>query len=316
MISINPPPSQPAIDAFNGASFAGVRSIGPLPRNDDIMRLLPASLALIAVLSLPAIATAGESVVTLDRGVAGTLNLPDGATRAPAVLMLHGFGSSRDEVGSMYAREAAALAKEGIASLRIDFRGFGKSDGDTGATTIDGQLADAKAAAAYLASQKGIDPQRLGVLGFSLGGGVATLLAGEEPDRFKSLVTWSSVGDFSKDMKGSIGAKAIATAETEGVVGLDLGWRTIVLKKGFFDSLETHKIEAAIATYPGAYLAIAGSKDFSAAYPEGFAKLAKGSTKEVWIVPEGDHIFGSLGDDQTMADSVIAKTAAWFKKTL
>lgn len=280
------------------------------------MRLLPASFALIALLSIPAAASAGESVVTLEGGIAGTLNLPDGATSAPAVLMLHGFGSSRDEVGAMYAREAEALAKEGIASLRIDFRGFGKSDGDTGATTIDGQLADAKVAAAYLAKQEGIDPKRLGVLGFSLGGGVATLLAADEPDRFRSLVTWSSVGDFAKDMKSSVGDKAVATADTEGVVGLDLGWRTIVLKKGFFDSLATHKIDAAIAKYPGAYLAIAGSKDFSAAYPEGFAKLAKGEAKEVWIVPEGDHIFGSLGDDQAMADSVIAKTAAWFKKTL
>lgn len=280
------------------------------------MRLLPASITLIALLSLPVAASAGESMVTLEGGIAGTLNLPDGASSAPAVLMLHGFGSSRDEVGSMYAREAEALAKAGIASLRIDFRGFGKSDGDTGATTIDGQLADAKVAAAYLAKQEGVDPKRLGVLGFSLGGGVATLLAAGEPDRFKSLVTWSSVGDFAKDMKSSIGDKAIATAEAEGVVGLDLGWRTIVLKKGFFDSLATHKIDAAIAAYPGAYLAVAGSKDFSAAYPESFAKLAKGTEKEVWIVPEGDHIFGSLGDDQAMADSVIEKTATWFKKTL
>lgn len=278
--------------------------------------LLPASLALIAVLSLPALAAAGESTVTLDGGVVGTLNLPEGAASAPAVLMLHGFGSSRDEVGGMYAREAAALAKDGIASLRIDFRGFGKSDGDTGATTIDGQLADAKAAAAFLAKQPGVDAKRLGILGFSLGGGVATLAAAGEGAPFRSLVTWSSVGDFARDMKGSIGEKAVATAEKEGVVGLDLGWRTIVLKKGFFDSLETPQIDAAIAAYPGAYLAIAGSKDFSAAYPEGFAKLAKGSPKEVWIVPDGDHIYGSLGDDQTMADSVINKTSEWFKKTL
>ncbi|MBN9059632.1 MAG: alpha/beta hydrolase, partial [Rhizobiales bacterium] len=64
-------------------------------------RRLPASLALLAVLALPAVASAAETVVTLDGGIAGTLNLPEGASRAPAVLMLHGFGSSRDEVGGM-----------------------------------------------------------------------------------------------------------------------------------------------------------------------------------------------------------------------
>jgi hypothetical protein len=34
------------------------------------------------------------------------------------------------------------------------------------------------------------------------------------------------------------------------------------------------------------------------------------------IIPEGDHIFGVLGTDQTMADSVITKTADWFAATL
>jgi len=50
----------------------------------------------------------------------------------PAVLLLHGFASSKDEVGNMYAREAKALAEKGIASLRIDFAGFGKKRGRPG----------------------------------------------------------------------------------------------------------------------------------------------------------------------------------------
>jgi hypothetical protein len=45
--------------------------------------------------------------------------------------MLHRFGSSKDEVGDTCAREAEALADKGIASLRISFRSFGKSEGDT-----------------------------------------------------------------------------------------------------------------------------------------------------------------------------------------
>ena len=80
---------------------------------------------LAALIALPALAD--ETLLTLDGGVAATLSMPDGAGPFPAVLMLHGFGSSRDEVGGMYAAEAAALASAGIASLRIDFRGFGQS---------------------------------------------------------------------------------------------------------------------------------------------------------------------------------------------
>ena len=273
--------------------------------------------ATVAVLALAAFpASAAETIVTLDGGIAATLNLPDGAASAPAVVMLHGFGSSRDEVGGMYARLAKALADKGVASLRIDFRGFGKSDGDTGATTVDLQLEDAKTALAYLGNAEGVDKSRIGVLGFSLGGGIAMLLAADQPSQLKALATWSSVGDFHKDFLEEMGQATFDKADKEGIVGLDLGWRTIVLKKSFFDSLSGHDLGAAIGAFPGAYLAIAGSKDFSAAYPAGFAKLAPGSVKEVVIVPEADHIYGVLGDDQSMADGVISKTAEWFAKTL
>lgn len=272
--------------------------------------------AVVAVFVLPLSAWAADIPMTLEGGISATLNMPDSTDPVPAVLLLHGFGSSKDEVGGMYARVATALAQKGIASLRIDFAGFGKSDGDTGSTTIDSQLAQAKAAFAVLKGTKGVDPDRMGVLGFSLGGGVATLLASGQPMEIKSLVTWSSVGDFQADMLAALGQKAFDRAKEDGVVGLDLGWRTIALKQAFFDSLGNYKLDDAISTYPGAYLTITGSKDFSAQYSDRFVGLAKNATKEAMIIPEGDHIFGVLGPDQTMADGVIKKTAEWFAATL
>jgi pimeloyl-ACP methyl ester carboxylesterase len=257
-----------------------------------------------------------KQVVTLENGVVGTLNRPAGVDGAPVVLMLHGFGSSRDEVGGMYARLADALAARGVGSLRIDFRGFGKSDGDTGSTTVGAQVEDAVAAYEYLAGLEWVDPARIGVIGFSLGGGVATVASAEHPEFFKSMVTWSSVGDMVPDFIDSLSQEAFDTAAAKGVVGLDLGWRTIVLKQGFFESLAQYDLAQLITQYPGAYLAVAGDQDFSAAYAPGFVDSAQADPKEVWIVPGGDHIFGVLTDDQTMADSVIERTAQWFAETL
>jgi alpha/beta superfamily hydrolase len=259
------------------------------------------------------------STVTLENGVVGTLQRPlgvDVTAQAPAVLMLHGFGSQKDEVGNMYSRLATALAERGVGSLRIDFRGFGKSDGDTGSTTIGGQVEDAEAAYTYLTGLNWVDPQQVGVIGFSLGGGVAAIAAGTHPDWFASLATWSSVGDMPADMVGSVGEEAFATAAEKGVVGLDLGWRTIVLKNEFFESLGQYDLPALIAQYPGAYLAVAGDQDFSAAYVEDFVAASPAAPKEAWIIPGGDHIFQVLTDDQTMAESVITRTADWFAETL
>jgi hypothetical protein len=100
-------------------------------------------------------ACAGERVLTLDNGVDATLTVPDGVTNAPAVLMLHGFGSQKNEVGDMYAREARTLADKGVASLRISFRGFGKGDRDTGSATIDQMVGDALWRATILPACRG-----------------------------------------------------------------------------------------------------------------------------------------------------------------
>ena len=210
--------------------------------------------------------TSIETILMLEGGIVATLSMPESAGSCPAVLMLHGFGSSRDEVGGMYRREAAVLAKMGVASLRIDFPGFGKSDGDSGATTVLGQLADSRATLAALMAMQGIDPDRVGLLGFSLGGGVAMLLAAEQPDKVKALVTWSSVGDFRADFFSALGRETFEQAAAMGIVGLDLGWRTIALRQGFFDSLNGHDLLAAISSYRGSYLSITGDLDTASAY--------------------------------------------------
>ena len=118
--------------------------------------------ATLAFALLASVSLAAETVVDLPSGVRGTLSVPDAGATGPAVVMLHGFGSSRDEVGGLFAQQAAALAAEGIASLRIDFRGYGESVGDMADTTLEGLVADAAEARAYLAGVDGVVEQLLG----------------------------------------------------------------------------------------------------------------------------------------------------------
>lgn len=260
--------------------------------------------------------SAEEQVVTLDNGVVGTLVLPSSDAPVPAVLMLHGFASQRNEVGDMYTRLAASLAERGIASLRIDFRGWGESAGDMADSTVGGQVEDTAAAYAYLRGVEGIDAARIGVIGFSLGGSVAVFAAGENPDAYQSMVLWSSSTGLYDTFVEELGQENFDTAAADGQVTIDLGFREVTLGSDFFTTLNAYDDEAEFARYSGAFMVVAGSEDRSADFLDWYREHAQGALRASFLVDGADHIYNVLTDDQTNSNLVIEKTAAWFAMTL
>ncbi len=256
-----------------------------------------------------------ETFVTLANGVRGTFVHPAASAPTPAVLMLHGFASQRDEVGGMFARLAAALAERGIASLRIDFRGWGESAGEMAESTVGGQVEDARAAYAFLRADPHVDAERVGLIGFSMGGTIACLLAGSAAEAPRSLVLWSSTEDLRGGLLAELGQTNAEIAARDGRVTVDLGWRSVTLGHAFFASLDEADITSAYAQYTGALLVVAGMDDHSAASLDGFRERARGALRASYLVPGADHIFNVLSGDRAISDDIIAKTAAWLAMT-
>ena len=110
----------------------------------------------------------------------GTLTLPANCTKqTPVVLMVTGSGQQdRDETlfdHKPFAVIADYLARNGIASLRYDDRGWGDKTVDFGNFTTDDFRKDAEAALRVLRGRFG----KVGVLGHSEGGTIALMLAEE-----------------------------------------------------------------------------------------------------------------------------------------
>ena len=104
-----------------------------------------------------------------DSGVEGDrpylLWLPDGEKPHPAMLILHGAGSRKEN----HADFARACAARGWAALAYDQRGHGASEDEMS----PGALADVGRMAAFLAARDGVDASRLCARGSSMGGFMA-----------------------------------------------------------------------------------------------------------------------------------------------
>jgi uncharacterized protein len=257
-----------------------------------------------------------EHRVVLDRGVVGLLTLPDDPPPHPAVLLLHGFGNHKDEVGDLFRRLALMLAAAQMASLRIDFRGWGESAGDMADTTIAGQWEDAQLAGLYVNALPTVDASRLGIVGFSLGSASAILCAAEASPSYAALVLWSPALDHAADAVAAFGQETLDQAVREGIVTIDLGWRCVTLKDTFFRGLGTHDLHAQLQRYPGSVLVVAGSADESATVVPDVLATTPGQVKETIIIDGADHIFNVLDDDQTAATQLLEATVQWLRATL
>jgi hypothetical protein len=118
--------------------------------------------------------------------LAATLTIPNGKGPFPAVVLITGSGSQdRDE--SLLGHKpflvlSDYLTRHGIAVLRADDRGTGKSTGNFATATTADFATDTEAGVAYLKTRPEINPHKIGLIGHSEGGVVAPMVAARNPD--------------------------------------------------------------------------------------------------------------------------------------
>lgn len=116
----------------------------------------------------------------------GTLTIPQGKGRFPAVLLITGSGQQdRDETifhHKPFAVLADALTRDGFVVLRVDDRGKGNSTGDFANSTTADFTKDVNASLDYLKSRTEVNDKKVGLLGHSEGGMIAPMVASQRTD--------------------------------------------------------------------------------------------------------------------------------------
>jgi len=194
-----------------------------------------------------------------DLRLSGTLTLPTGPGPFPAVVLIAGSGpQTRDETilgHRIFLVLADYLTRHGVAVLRYDKRGIGESAGEYAKATSLDFAADADAAVTWLATQPGIDPRRIGLIGHSEGGLIAPMVAARDPS-VAYLVLLAGPGvDGARVLaeQGRLIAKAMGAKASEVARTSALRETAIAIVRDEADpTTRAAKLQAAVAAYGAA----------------------------------------------------------------
>ena len=262
--------------------------------------------------------------------IRGDLRVPDGPGPHPVVVCCHGFKGFKD--WGFHPWLGTLLAGAGLAAVHFDFS-------RNGVRAADGDIADLEAFAANTLSierddldtvldavvsgalDASIDPQRVGLLGHSRGGGSALLGASERREA-KALVTWAAVSHFDRIRDEATlaewrrtGAFGVVNSRTGQVLPMGVAFLDDVLA-----NLARFDLHAAAARLEAPWLLVHGRADETVPFAEAESLLAaaRGSAR-LHAIDGGGHTFGAVhpfaGPTPHLSEAAAA-TVAHFRAAL
>ena len=265
-----------------------------------------------------------EETVSIEangRTIPAVVTLPVGEGPFPAVVLNHGHGGSKDEnVG--FISLAQTLAEAGIASIRMDFPGCGESTEPFTENTLSNMIADSNASKDYLVANYPVDADKLGILGYSMGGRIALEVITAEGNPYKAAVILSGVSTPGEEAianilpEGTTAEDAIAAAEENGSFDYTTQYgQELSLSAQWFTDMMVDPL-ANIDNYTGPMLVLHGDKDTVVDDATNKLTVAAYPAAEEVIVPDADHGYGFYSDQPEVTAMVEGTITDFFMEYL
>lgn len=225
-----------------------------------------------------------EIVNKQGRTLRGYLHLPEGAKEI--LVMFHGFTGNKTEHAGHFRNFARLLEKEGVASLRMDFSGNGESDGEFADFTFDTMMDEARQMIEYAKNISGIE--KVDLLGFSMGGAVAGMMAREYMEQINKLMLWSPAGNIVDLIK-----KRYENNEKNEKGNVIFGgyWE---LSKEMYESLDKYNTYEGLENFPNKVFIVHGSQDLSVNYLFGMRYAVRCKNSFIHLVNGSGHGYDPL----------------------
>ena len=240
------------------------------------------------------------------------------------IVMAHGHAGTRHEAGG-FTRVAEGLAARGIASIRMDFPGCGDSSEPFTHNNLTNMLKDIQASRNFAVAQPQINENRVGLLGFSMGGRLVLMLASENKS-YKIIATWAPAGSNGADaeyglMGGYAGYESLKSqAVSRGFAPVTTSWgRDLQLGLQWFTDIEKSTPLDSIARFKGPILVLYGDLD-DVVVPrisEQVIAAAADSVEVVRHVIKGaGHGLGLFNGNTAATDEAVNTTVDFFSQRL
>ncbi len=194
-----------------------------------------------------------------------------------AIIVGHGYGAYRR------LDQAELLARHGYGVLTFDWRAHGESDGDLCSLGYY-EVRDVEGALAWLQQQPDVDPQRIGLLGESMGAVAAIRAAAQMPEIRAVIVVspYPTIEEGIKNVWRGTGLPEFPFVPLQVLFGR---WQTGL------DLDDLRPLDDVAAISPRPILILAGGQDPITgpdAGPRYYA--AAGEPKELWFEPDLGHL--------------------------
>lgn len=143
------------------------------------------------------------------------IDLPGSSGPCPGVVICHPhplYGGNMEN--SLVMALSRSLTARGMAALRFNFRGVGASRGTF--SQGEGEAEDALSALSFLSGRKEVDPDRIGIAGYSFGGMVA-MGAGGRSSLVKAIAAVSPMM-AAGSLEGCVKPKYIISGAEDSVI--------------------------------------------------------------------------------------------------
>ena len=190
------------------------------------------------------------------RVLRGYINIPENFT-GELIVMFHGYTGHKTEHNGHFRTLTRKLDPKGIGTMRLDFSGNGESDGEFLDFTFDTLVSDASIMVEYALNLEGVE--KVSLLGFSMGGAVAGMMASKYLDKIHRVVLWSPAANILSLIRNRY-ENAEKDENENAIISC---WS---LSKAMYESLDKYDVMKGIENYKGQVFIVQGNKDLSVPY--------------------------------------------------